>query len=176
MKKPPSHDPRRLDVEVFARDAATLKGRLPLSEMPRFTSMLYEVAADDGAVWRIEGSLAAPTGSQPEPRLHITASATVKLQCQRCLEPVVVPVEVDRLFRFLPDETAAGALDAECEDEVLVTSRALDVLELVEDELLLALPLVPSHEQCPVDLMAGVREEPSELQRPFEALGTLKKQ
>lgn len=159
MKKPPSHDPRRLDVEVFARDAATLKGRLPLSEMPRFTSMLYEVAADDGAVWRIEGSLAAPTGSRPEPRLHITASATVKLQCQRCLEPVVVHVEVDRLFRFLPDEAAAGALDAEC-----------------EDELLLALPLVPSHEQCPVDLMAGVREEPSELQRPFEALGTLKKQ
>ena len=138
--------------------------------------MLYEVAADDRAVWRIEGSLAALTGSRPEPRLHITASATVTLQCQRCLEPVVVHVEVDRLFRFLPDETAAGALDAECEDEVLVTSRALDVLELVEDELLLALPLVPSHEQCPVDLMAGVREEPSELQRPFEALGTLKKQ
>jgi uncharacterized protein len=176
MKKQPSHDPRRLDVEVFARDAAALNGRLLMREMPRFTSLLHETAADDGAVWRIEGSLAAPAGSRPEPRLHLTASATVKLQCQRCLEPLAVHVEVDRLFRFLPDETAAGALDAECEDEVLVTSRALDVLELVEDELLLALPLVPRHEQCPVDLIARVREEPSGRQRPFETLGTLKKQ
>lgn len=175
MKKLPSINPRRLDVKAFARGAAIANGHLPLRDLPRLASVLLPVAAADEVAWRLEGSIAAPTGGRPEPRLHLVAEAIVKLQCQRCLEPVAARLDVDRLFRFLPDETAAAALDAECEDEVLVTSHALDVIELLEDELLLALPLVPRHDHCPVDLMGRVREEPPARQRPFDSLAALKK-
>jgi uncharacterized protein len=175
MNKRPSINPRRLDVEAFARSAATASGHRPLCELPRLASLLPSVTAADEVAWRLEGGVSAPIGGRCEPRLHLVATAVASLQCQRCLEPVKVRLAVDRMFRFLPDEAAAAALDTECDDEVLVTTHALDVVDLLEDELLLALPLVPRHDNCPVDLMARARGEPAAVQRPFESLAALKK-
>ena len=175
MKRPPSIDLRRLDVQAFARSAAVTSGRLPLRSLPRLASMLLPATGADEAAWRLEGSVAAPIGRRSEPRLRLVAEATVTVQCQRCLEPVAVRVDVDRQFRFLPDEAAAAALDAECDDEVLVTTHGLDVVDLLEDELLLALPLVPRHDHCPLDLMGPAGKAPPALQRPFESLAALKK-
>ncbi len=56
---------------------------------------------------------------------------------------------VDRSFRFVADEDTAAALDDEAEEDVLALSRSFDLLALVEDELLMALPVVPRHEVCP---------------------------
>ena len=57
-------------------------------------------------------------------------------------------LEVDRSFRFVKDEATAEAQDDESEEDLLVFSKDFDLLALVEDELLMALPLVPMHASC----------------------------
>ena len=70
------------------------------------------------------------------------------MTCQRCLKTVMQALEVDRSFRFVPDEATAEAQDDACEEDLLVLSKDFDMLSLVEDELLMALPLVPMHTDC----------------------------
>ena len=66
-------------------------------------------------------------------------------------------------------------MDAESEDDVLAISRSLDVPELLEDELLLALPLVPRHEVCPEPLPVPEEAPEEKAPHPFAALAALKK-
>ena len=58
------------------------------------------------------------------------------------------PLEVDQSFRFVKDEATALAQDDACEEDLLVLSKDFDLLALVEDELLMTLPLVPMHTSC----------------------------
>jgi uncharacterized protein len=81
-------------------------------------------------------------------RLHLVAGTGVGLICQRCLEPMVASLQVDRWFRFVADEETAARLDESSDDDVLVMDRTFDVLSLVEDELLLDWPSVPRHLDC----------------------------
>ena len=104
--------------------------------------------------------------------------AKVFATCQRCLQPVELTLQVARHFLFAPNEALAEAWDAEGEEDVLALSRSLDLPELIEDELLLELPLVPRHEVCPRQLPTQVAdeafEEASERPNPSAALAALK--
>jgi len=127
-------------------------------------------------------------GGQPELWLHLSLNTTVLRTCQRCLQPVALPMAVERDFLFAPTEAQAQAWDAERDDaDVLVLSPSFNLLELLEDELLLALPLVPRHDTCPQPLVApmgepaaqgeGPESSPNELERdnPFAILAQLKR-
>ena len=85
-------------------------------------------------------------------------------------------LEVERNYLFVHGEDAAAQLDADSEDDVLAITRALDLRELVEDELLLALPLVPRHEVCPEPLpLADAPQAADDKPNPFAALAALKR-
>jgi uncharacterized protein len=88
-----------------------------------------------------------------------------------------VEVHAKRSFLFVHGEHAAAELDADSEDDVLALTRALDLRALVEDELLLELPLVPRHEVCPEPLKAAHEEIPpvEEKPNPFAVLASLKR-
>ena len=125
--------------------------------------------------WQVTGEGRAVRGGGAEIWLHLKADASLALVCQRCLQPVVAGLRVERSFRFVADEQQALAIDADIEEDVLVLSRSFDMIELVEDECLLALPLVPRHEVCPQPLTAA--PDPvglEERKNPFEVLGELK--
>lgn len=179
--KPRITDPRRLDVAAFARANGVLEGDLPVAGLPRLAAS--ELPADDGAPtapvrWRAEGSMRPVTGGEPEIWLRLGAEAVVRLQCQRCLQPVLEKLTVDRRFRFVRGEEEAARLDEEIDDDVLALERITDVLELLEDEFLLSLPIVPRHEICPQPLpMAAEPDEPMPEERanPFAALESLRK-
>jgi uncharacterized protein len=88
-------------------------------------------------------------------------------------------VSSDRWFRFAADEAAAAALDDEAEEDVLVLSNEFDLATLIEDELLMALPLVPRHETCPVEVKLAVADADfeaasAEKPSPFAALASLR--
>ncbi|MDQ2927379.1 MAG: YceD family protein, partial [Pseudomonadota bacterium] len=78
---------------------------------------------------------------------------------------------------FVEGEDAAAALDAESEDDVLALAPAIDLQSLIEDELLLALPLIPRHDVCPEPLVQAVGGDvkPSPEEHPFAALAALKR-
>jgi uncharacterized protein len=170
-------DPCRLDVEVFSNEAGDLAGRWPLRLFGRLAESFASPPADDDQVsWSVRGERRVLRGGVPQAWLHLRASACLSLECQRCLKPVAVQIEVARDFLFVHGEEAAAQLDAETDDDVLAMPRVLDLRELVEDELLLEMPLVPRHESCPEPLPVPVDDEaPDEAPNPFAALAVLKR-
>ena len=184
-RKQAAHPPGPLEVAAVARDRGRLEGVLPVAGMARLGDGLRPPADAPAAQvgWSAEGLWSQPLGDQPQIRLRLRARTTVWLTCQRCLQPVALPLEVDRTLRFARDEDEAARLDEEEEDEdVLALPRALDLGALLEDELILALPIVPRHDTCPQALPwsgepsapPGTVAEPSQ-EHPFAALGRLKR-
>jgi len=174
---PRQPDPRKLDVAVAAAKSLVLAGHWPLAGFSR----LADGAAQDGDVhWSVRGQTRVVAGGEPEVWLHLTARARLWRDCQRCLQPVALDLDVARALRFVGDEATAEALDAESEDDVLAMPRRLDLHDLVEDELLLALPLVPLHDECPVSLPMASGSELDQsadesAPKPFAVLAGLKR-
>jgi uncharacterized protein len=178
--KPRTRDPLRLDVEALAKEGGRLEGRWPLAGFERLAQSAHaeaRPAAGDEVAWQAEGELRPVRGGAPEVWLHVQAQAQIQLECQRCLQPVAASLAVQRSFRFVADEATAAEIDADCEDDVLVLTRALNTHDLVEDELILGLPLVPMHATCPQPLVAPAAELPATEDRPnpFAALAALKR-
>jgi uncharacterized protein len=176
--------PRKLDIEAFARDGASLQGEWPAQDLAR----LAEVAAPESPAsvwpavrWTLVGeSRREPRSTEAQIWLKLEATASVSLTCQRCLQPVQEQLQLSHAFRFVRDEDEAASLDTDSEEDVLALTRSLDTLELLEDELLLALPLVPRHAVCPQPLPVPTAELPAdeevedERPNPFAALAALK--
>lgn len=183
-----THRPSALDVAAFCRDSGRLQGRLSLVEMPRLADSLLQPAdgvGPDDIEWSAVGSLLSESGGAPQCLVELAAQATVTLECQRCLQPMALPLRFERRFRFVQGEEEAARLDEELEDDVLALAPRFDLLALVEDELLLALPLVPRHDACPAlpaalrpgsggDAPAAEEGEPGR-DHPFAALAALKR-
>lgn len=171
-------DPKRLDVAAFAALGGELAGELAATAVRRLASAT--LPPEDGSPrpdvqWRASGARLPLAGAGVQPSLLVTAAADVTLECQRCLRPMDVALRAERRIFFVDGEDAAAALDADSEDDVLALTPALDLLELVEDELLLALPLVPRHDVCPEPLPRAFRDEAEVVEdHPFAALAALK--
>lgn len=174
--KSKAHDPLKLDMAAFAADHGELAGDWPLATLPRLAeSAVPEASAGALVHWQARGELRPLAGGAAEIWLQLKADVRLALCCQRCLAPVDETVALDRSLRFVADEQQAAALDAELEDDVLSLERVLDLRELVEDELLLALPLVPRHAECPQPLPLSEDEAPAdERPNPFAVLAGLK--
>jgi uncharacterized protein len=172
-------DPLRLDVPAFAKAAASLSDDWPIGRFERLAEMVVPGDSHGAVAWSAVGERRESRGSEAQTWLHLKAATCVPLTCQRCLEPVTVDLDVARSLRFVAGEDQAAELDAESEDDVLALTRALNLGELIEDELLLALPLVPTHTVCPQPL-PGRQVDPSgeaapEVhENPFAALAVLK--
>lgn len=172
-----SHDPRALDLRAFCADAATVSGQTPLAALPRLAQGLAEPPGDLAVRWSSQGQAKPVAGGQAELWLTLQAQASVVLECQRCLASYTQPLALARRFRFVPGEEEAERLDELSEDDVLALPARLDLIELLEDELVLAIPLVPRHEgSCPAPLPLAV-DEPAGAQppNPFAALAALRK-
>jgi len=174
--KPRAHDPRCLDVAAFAAEGAEAQGRWPLAGFGRLVDdHPAEAPPVHGDVtWRVHGVREAASGAEPRVWLELDARATVVRRCQRCLHPVSLPLHVERRLRFVDEEAQAAQLDLDSEDDVLALERALDLHALIEDELLLALPMVPRHDACTPpagDATPPAAEAAGERPHPFAVLG-----
>lgn len=174
-----SLQPTRLNLKAQA--GQTLAGSTPLTELPRLAA---DVPADaptaDPVHWQALAEWRARAGGPDQLWLHLQAQAAVPLSCQRCLAPVALELEVDRWFRFVDTEAQAEAEDDESEEDLLVLEPQFDMLALLEDELLMSLPLVPMHGECPSLPAFQAEDDPVQAQEskphPFAVLAGLKKQ
>lgn len=170
--------PTALDLRQLAREGGALAGQAPAAAFERLT----EGGTAEGGLlvrWTASAEWRPVVGGADQLWLRLTADGHVPQVCQRCLSPFWQPVALERWFRFVADEATAEAQDEDSEEDVLAFVPRFDLQSLVEDELLLALPLVPMHEpDCPepVQLTAGDLPEAAEpkKQNPFAALATLK--
>ncbi len=153
MARERAHDARALDLRAFCREAASLRGDMPVAALDRLALSLHEPPGDARLAWQAQGAERPVAAGEPERWLHLQAQAPVVLQCQRCLQPVALSLAVDTRLRFVPGEEEAERQDESCDEDVLALPPRLDLRPLLEDELLLAMPLVPRHESaCPQPL------------------------
>ncbi len=175
-------NPLHLDVASFVAGEGVLEGTWPGAELARLAQS--QTPPQDGGLsdvrWRVHGSSQAVAGAAPRLWLALQASATLWLTCQRCLLPFQHALSLDQRILFVHGEAQAEALDAELEEDVLALTKSMNLQLLVEDELLLALPLVPRHAQCPQPVLLsfaaegeqGVSSAPAD--SPFAVLARLK--
>ncbi|CAB3753406.1 DUF177 domain-containing protein [Paraburkholderia humisilvae] len=161
-------DPRQFDLFEFARSGRQAAGVVRISQLPR---MLNEVPAevpaderDTAFTWQAEGStqpeLQDDGTEGPQPYLRLAVHGAAWLECQRCLAPYEQAFHVDAIYRIVGTEAEAEEFPLdEDEVDVIVGSRQFNLVELIEEELLLSLPLVPKHDVCPQvheSLVSGV--------------------
>ncbi|MDR3370540.1 DUF177 domain-containing protein [Rhodoferax sp.] len=170
--------PPKLDIRHAAPSHLQIEGHDVLSNYERLIQEANVLAGRNPLHWTARVELHPSAAGQPESWLHLTVETSLPQTCQRCLGSVDVSVQVDREFRFVESEAVAEQQDDECEEDLLVTSREFDLAALIEDEVLMALPLVPRHETCPVGVKMAVADEdfdaPVEKPNPFAVLAKLK--
>jgi uncharacterized protein len=171
--------PHHLDVKAFAQSSGAVAGENWLSEYKR---LIYETqgrGAETLLKWSARGELRTDALGGEQVWLHLDVDVKLPLICQRCMTSVDILVLVNRSFRFVASEEAAAAEDAESEEDLLVLSADFSLSDLIEDEVLMDLPALPKHEECPVAIkMAAVDPEFDatfeEKRQPFAALARLK--
>ncbi|RTL01456.1 MAG: hypothetical protein EKK65_06655 [Lysobacterales bacterium] len=131
--------PDRFDPWKFAVNGGTLAGEWSVATLARFAELLHEPV---GSVrWRLAGERDA----DGRKLVHVWLDAEPRLSCQRCLGPVTLAVQVDALLAPIAAESQAPQLPAQYEP-LLAGDEGVSIAELLEDELILALPLVAMHE------------------------------
>lgn len=156
-----SHQPV-IDGFEFASAGAAQQGILPLSGFSRLRDQL---ASDAGEVaYQVRGL----RDERGRPGLLVSVKGTLQLRCQRCLE--AMPFEVDEedllVLAATQAEIDADPADAQAPDRVL-GGKKMALRDLVEDELILALPYAPRHQRCRAGAEA---EEGQERISPFGGL------
>jgi uncharacterized protein len=154
-----------LDLFEFVRAQRSVSGAISVVLLPRLLAEVPPEAADLPAPlsWQAHGSLQsqADEGGQHDERwLDVGVSGAVWLECQRCLSPYLHALDVKARYRIVETEAQADAAPVDDDDaDVVVGSRQFDLVELIEEEILLSLPLVPKHAVCPAvhdSLSSGV--------------------
>lgn len=132
-----------IDSLAFAREAGSLQGELPIAGLTRVLDLLADSAGC--LAYRVEGRMGARNRSQ----LWLKLDGALTLCCQRCLEGVEYPLEVRSLLEFVDDEEELTQEEIEDDSrDFLLSQKELDVMALIEDEIILALPTAPCHESC----------------------------
>ncbi len=138
-----SGGPSIIDPFQLAKKGAHLSGALPLKAMPRLADLC---ARTDGGV---EVDLRFERGEQDGLCvMYGSVRTSLALVCQRCLEEMTLDLRAaPRLMLLRPGERA----DLEQEAETLVVEQSLSLAQVIEDELLLVMPMIPMHdvELCP---------------------------
>lgn len=170
--------PVAFDVRAFAAAAGRMQGVASQSAFERLAEEAQGETGGHTLRWSVQAEMRPGTGGAPEPWLHLEAETSIALTCQRCLGTVDVELDIRRSFRFVDTEDLAQAQDEVSEEDVLALSADFRLADLIEDEVLLALPLIPRHEKCPVPVRLSA-EDPDFVQatgtrpNPFGVLAAL---
>lgn len=191
-------DLRAFDLFDFCRSGGSAGGEIATHDLPRIIAETADdappLAGSEPFAWRMTGSVvevASEPGKAARRRLFLELSVEGRLwlDCQRCLQVYAQPVSTSTRFEIAANEAEAESAPLDDDEvDVIAGSRRFDLLPLIEDEILLSLPVSPKHEVCPTvhdslvtgadgavesepdDEVAGEEKRPS----PFAALAKLK--
>lgn len=132
-----------IDSRNFGREGGSLQGELPIATLTRLADLLTD--STGCLAYRVEGRLGPGKRSQ----LLLEVDGVLALCCQRCLEAMAYRLKLHSLLEFVDSE--GDLTQEELEDDsrdFLPNQREVDVAVLIEDEILLALPTAPRHDDC----------------------------
>jgi len=158
----------RIDGLKFAREGRRLQGEIAVAELPRLEDIVFERSGV------VSFALAGSTIRQGKPVLDVAVEATIALVCQRCLGRM--DYKLRRTSRLVLNEGSQALPDVGDEDpntESIPAEEISDVSDLVEQEVLLGLPIAPMHAEGMCEATpAPFRDEPPS---PFAVLDKLKR-
>lgn len=164
----PQSLPHRLDVARLAARDMRLDASFAVRDCPR----LVEALVDDSGT--VTTRFASSLDDAGRVMIRGEADATVAMRCQRCLEPVTVGLRAAFDLAVVADEDEAAALTSGLEPLISADGQ-LDPRAMVEDELILALPLVALHDDEAACRPPAKLEGPQgEQESPFAVLKQLK--
>jgi len=165
--------PKEIDPFRFAQNGLKLAGELQVSDLKRLSSALHN---DEGIVSVDMHFDVDETGT---PYLQGKFRSSLTLICERCMEAMQLTVEAECLLALVQYERKIEGLAEQYEPWLVDTDEPVELGSVVEDELILALPLVPRHDfDClPAEAWQSgdeVVEEEEKPVSPFAVLSALK--
>ena len=159
--------PEAFDPRLAARSGERFRGSVSLRRLPRLAELLIDPEGEAAV------EIVVSRGEANRPVIRGAVAASVKLECQRCLQPAALELAADVELTVVGSDAEA----AEQETEALVCQEGerVSVATLVEDELILALPVVALHPPGPACSVAAEysEEAPEGAQSPFAVLREL---
>ncbi len=166
--------PRTLDVRKAAARGVSVEGSLELAELPRLRPLL---AGNEG---RVKANLVLSRDEEHHCIIAVAVEAEVSVICQRCLEPMALPLACSNRLAVVWTDEQAKHLPKDLDPLICEDDCAL--WDLVEDELILALPAYSYHEDRDCNQLLKELGEADEAgaaadtrQNPFEVLAQLKR-
>jgi uncharacterized protein len=159
-----SHQPV-IDGLEFAKAASRLQGAWPVAEFLRLHDALRSTAGT------LHYELQGIPEEQGRPALHLRVRGELHLTCQRCLGALEFPLRIETSLRLAAtqEEVDAEPLGADG-PECIVAGKDMQVQALVEDEVLLAIPIAPRHEACAGAARDAAADAAGARQTPFAGL------
>ena len=165
--------PVHIDPLRFSETGRLLKGRIPLAGMTRLADYLLQTEGE------VEVELEFGVDDVRTSFLHGQLSTSLKLICQRCLGEMDHRINNDFLIAFVAEDKSQETIPEQYEP-FLLDGELVHLQDLIEDELILALPIVPKHSQPCVELNPDINAKNADAetikdQSPFAILSSLKK-
>jgi len=157
-----------IDSLDFAQNGKQIDAEVPFAELPRLLDVL------DNPQGVLQYSLHGVLDSLGNPALDVRMSGLCQLRCQRCLKGMEYAVDYESRL-LLRDEAVLEALQDDNEEfDSILADAHLDVLELLEEEILLSLPIAPKHDlgACRVAVNEKMQKDD---RHPFAMLEKLKR-
>ena len=160
--------PRKINFYNFAKKEVTLNGDFKISDLSR----LSEIANNEND--NVEVSLAFHLENGKIPCVEGIIKLKLVLDCQRCLDNLEVDLRVTFRIAFSRNGSQTDSLDDKFEIYLIGEEEELDTKDLITDEILLSIPMAPSHDfDCGLktdkgDIVEEIREH------PFDALKNIK--
>ena len=160
--------PVLIDPIRLADEGVRLQGELAGTDMTRLRAMALPGSRPAAVEVDLQFERSAPGVRRMHGRIH----TAVEMVCQRCLKPLQVEIEAKPLLTLLQPGEVAQVED----EDALPLEAPVALSEMVEDELLLAMPMVPVHADtnCETKAKAGAEPVPGRKEHPFAVLQKLK--
>ena len=158
-----------IDNLAFARRRGVLQATVAVADLAGLRESLL---SSEGV---LHYSLAGNVGAKGEPLLECVIEGGLVLQCQRCLQALQYPLHIVSRLRLVQEGTEFDVLDDEEEGtDSIPVNVAMDVVALIEEEVLLDLPIAPVHPSGACVAGDGTVTPDEEKPSPFGALAALK--
>lgn len=148
----------------FAQKNLALQGELSIADLPRLEAVVLDTLPARTVHYMMRGQ----AGALGLPGMHLHVDADLLVVCQRCLSEMPLALHLD--FDYVVSKDSPEELDDLDEVDWLEAKQDFDVVALIEDELLLAMPIAPIHSS---DCMQQPMES-GEKPNPFAVLKGLK--
>jgi len=159
----------------------SFEGEFPLRKMKRLEGLLASAEGSAGSAGTCRFRLAfghEQLGNTRFPQLSLEVEATLPLVCQRTLEPFDLPLRIEQRLGLIRRESEEAGLPPDVEPLLVPENGQLRLVDLVEDELILALPVVPMSpggaDEIETEWPAEGSESADERPNPFAELARLK--